>query len=114
MNKGIKFYLKIKLMVNFTLQINLLRMKKIIVSVLVAMPLITFAGGFQLNLQGLKAVAMGGAFAGIASDASTVFFNPAGMSNLNGHNFTFGVNIVNPHVSIQTPTLLLSSILSIM
>lgn len=90
-------------MVNFTLQINLLRMKRIIVSVLFIMPLITFAGGFQLNLQGLKAVAMGGAFAGIASDASTVFFNPAGMSNLTGHNFTFGVNIVNPHVSIQTP-----------
>jgi long-chain fatty acid transport protein len=66
-------------------------------------PVISFAGGFQLNLQGLKAVAMGGAFAGICSDASTVFFNPAGMSNLNGHNFTAGVNIVDAHVSVQTP-----------
>jgi len=66
-------------------------------------PAICFAGGFQLNLQGLKAVAMGGAFAGVSSDASCVFFNPGGMSNLHGHNFTFGVNIVDPHVSIQTP-----------
>jgi len=66
-------------------------------------PAISIAGGFQLNLQGLKAVAMGGAFSGVASDATTVFFNPAGMSNLHGHNITFGMNVVDAHVSIQTP-----------
>lgn len=79
-------------------------MKKIILSLLIGgIPAISFAGGFQLNLQGLKAVAMGGAFSGIASDASTVFFNPAGMSNLEGHQFTFGMNFVDANVSIQTP-----------
>lgn len=78
-------------------------MRRILLSLLLGAPAITIAGGFQLNLQGLKAVAMGGAFSGVASDASTVFFNPAGMSNLHGHNFTVGVNIVDAHVSIQTP-----------
>ena len=78
-------------------------MKRILLSLLLTVPGITIAGGFQLNLQGLKAVAMGGAFAGVGSDATTVFFNPAGMSNLEHHNFTFGVNLVNGNVSIQTP-----------
>ena len=77
-------------------------MRRILLVLMIA-PVISFAGGFQLNLQGLKAVAMGGAFAGVSSDASCVFFNPGGMSQLHGHNFTFGVNIVDPHVSIQTP-----------
>jgi len=77
-------------------------MRKIILTLLLGAPAIIFAGGFQLNIQGLKAVAMGGAFAGVASDASTVFFNPAGMSNFKGHHFTVGFNIVDPHVSIQT------------
>ena len=78
-------------------------MKRILLSLLLGAPAITIAGGFQLNVQGLKAIAMGGAFSGVASDASTVFFNPAGMSNLEHHNFTFGVNLVNGNVSVQTP-----------
>lgn len=90
-------------MIIFTVQINLFKMKKTIATVLLAAPLLSFAGGFQLNLQGLKAVAMGGAFTGVGSDASTVFFNPAGMSGLEGHQFTVGVNLVDPHVSLQTP-----------
>ncbi len=78
-------------------------MKKIMIAALAFIPYVVQAGGFQLNLQGIKAVAMGGAFTGIGSDASTVFFNPAGMNNLNGHNFLLGVNYVTPSVSLQTP-----------
>jgi long-chain fatty acid transport protein len=78
-------------------------MRKIIIALLLGAPAISIAGGFQLNLQGLKAVAMGGAFSGVASDATTVFFNPAGMANLKGHQFTLGINIVDAHVSVQTP-----------
>ena len=78
-------------------------MKRIIALVFTLAPFVSLAGGFQLNLQGLKAVAMGGAFAGVASDATTVFFNPGGMCNLQGHNFTAGINIVDGHVSVQTP-----------
>lgn len=77
-------------------------MKKITFILASFLPVLSFAGGFQLNLQGLKAVAMGGAFAGACSDASSVFFNPGGMSNLSGHNFTVGFNLVDPHVSLQT------------
>lgn len=78
-------------------------MKRIIIAVMTLLPMSSYAGGFQLNLQGLKAIGMGGAFTGIGSDASTVFFNPAGMNNLTDHNFSFGLNYVTPSVSLQTP-----------
>lgn len=78
-------------------------MKKLIFFSAVLIPVFSFAGGFQLNLQGLKAAAMGGAATGIVSDASTVFFNPGGMSKLEGHQFTVGFNLVDPYVSVQTP-----------
>jgi long-chain fatty acid transport protein len=78
-------------------------MKRIVLAALTLTPFLTFAGGFQLNLQGIKGVGMGGAFTGLGSDASTVFFNPAGMNNLSGHSFTAGFNYVMPKVSLQTP-----------
>lgn len=78
-------------------------MKKSILSALLCLPFLLSAGGFQLNVQGIKALAMGGAFTGVASDASTVFFNPGGMSNFEGkHSFIVGLNIIDPYVSLQT------------
>ena len=44
------------------------------------------AGGFQLNEHGAKAMAMGGAFAGLANDLSAFYFNPAGLAFMNGIN----------------------------
>ncbi len=78
-------------------------MRKIILSTLLFLPFLGFSGGFQLNVQGIKAIAMGGAFTGVSSDASSVFFNPGGMSNLKGkHNFILGFNVIDPYVSLQT------------
>lgn len=78
-------------------------MKKITLSILLCLPFLLVAGGFQLNVQGIKAIAMGGAFTGLASDASTVFYNPGGMFNIKGkHNFILGVNVIDPYVSLQT------------
>lgn len=41
---------------------------------------LTFANGLNLNGLGAKAVAMGGAFVGLADDFSAVFWNPAGIA----------------------------------
>jgi long-chain fatty acid transport protein len=49
-------------------------------------------------------MAYGGAFTGLCSDASSVFYNPAGMNNLTGQNFTAGVMGLFPYVSLQTPS----------
>src|SRR5690554_2364911 len=57
----------------------------------VAAPASVFAGGFSLNEQ--SASAMGVANAGAVANpenATTVFFNPAGMSQLKGTNVSFG------------------------
>lgn len=41
-----------------------------------------FSAGYQLNLQGLRQLAMGGSGTAVPWDASTVFYNPGGMSRL--------------------------------
>ncbi|MEC7814866.1 MAG: outer membrane protein transport protein [Pseudomonadota bacterium] len=62
----------------------------------VAAPATVFAGGFSLNEQ--SASAMGVANAGSAANpqnASTVLFNPAGMSQLSGTNLSFGAAVLD-------------------
>lgn len=54
------------------------------------------ASGFQLLEQ--NASGLGNAYAGsaaVAENASTVFFNPAGMTQLEGRNVSFGVAAIN-------------------
>jgi long-chain fatty acid transport protein len=64
-----------------------------------------FGGSFQLNLQGIRQTAMGGTGVAWPWDASTVFFNPGGISRLNGLQAYGSVNFVTPHVKyVQTPT----------
>lgn len=62
----------------------------------VAAPASVMAGGFSLNEQ--SASTMGYANAGsaaYAADASTVIFNPAGMSKLSGTNLSFGASVLD-------------------
>ncbi|MGD1044360.1 MAG: outer membrane protein transport protein [Bacteroidota bacterium] len=57
---------------------------------------IMFAGGYQLNEQGARAVGMGGAFAATASDPSAIYFNPAGIAFQSGMNVLGGINFIIP------------------
>lgn len=62
----------------------------------IAAPASVFAGGFSLNEQ--SASSMGVANAGAAANpenATTVFFNPAGMSQLKGTNISFGAAVLD-------------------
>lgn len=64
-----------------------------------------FGGSFQLNLQGIRQTAMGGTGVAWPWDASTIFFNPGGLSRLSGIQAYGSVNIVTPNVKyVQTPT----------
>ncbi|WP_111498073.1 MULTISPECIES: OmpP1/FadL family transporter [Marinobacter] len=59
-------------------------------------PAASFAGGFSLNE--LSASAMGVANAGTAANpenATTVYYNPAGMSQLSGTNISFGAAVLD-------------------
>ncbi len=54
-----------------------------------------FANGLSLNGIGSKASAMGTAFIGLADDFSAVFFNPAGLTQMEEGSFTFfGTSII--------------------
>ncbi len=60
------------------------------------------AGGFILFEQGVKG--LGNAFAGgsaIIEDATTVFFNPAGMTRLPGSQFAAGLHYISPQAEFE-------------
>jgi long-chain fatty acid transport protein len=64
-----------------------------------------FGGSFQLNLQGIRQTAMGGTGVAWPWDASTIFYNPGGLSRLKGIQAYGSVNFVTPNIRfVQTPT----------
>ena len=78
-------------------------MKKKLFQGLVLLGLLTltaptvFASGFAIIEQSVSG--LGNAFAGgaaVAEDATTVFFNPAGMTRLEGQQFTAGAHVIVP------------------
>lgn len=61
-----------------------------------------YASGFQLFEQSPSG--QGNAFAGaaaVAEDASTIFFNPAGMTHLNGNQVVGGIHLVVPEATFR-------------
>ena len=72
----------------------------------VAAPATVAAGGFSLNEQ--SASAMGTANAGAAANpenATTVLFNPAGMSQLSGTNISFGAAVLDIDAEARPETI---------
>jgi long-chain fatty acid transport protein len=61
-------------------------------------------GGFQLNEHGARAMAQAGAFAARASDASAIFFNPAGLSYQRGFQVMAGATLITPQYSYYGPS----------
>ncbi len=54
-----------------------------------------YSNGINLNSNGSKAIAMGGAFIGLADDFSAVFWNPAGLTQMTQKNLAiFGTDII--------------------
>ena len=56
-------------------------------------PSLAFCHGWAGYEQGAKAHGMGGAFTGLADDATAVYFNPAGITQLEGTQVSFGFSI---------------------
>jgi len=57
-----------------------------------SLPAMVLASGFAIPEQGAKANAMGGAFAAQADDPSAVYYNPAGIVQLEGTQISAGLN----------------------
>lgn len=73
----------------------------IILIILGVLPGITLAGGFQINEHGARAMGLGGAFTAVANDASAIYWNSAGMTQLNGTNFLLGTALIAPNSSFR-------------
>ena len=77
-------------------------MKKLLLPLLGILPLLSFAGGFQVNLQGTKQTGMGHLGTSFHLGASSAFFNPA-MMGLDPNKFSIeaGANFISSSVQFQ-------------
>lgn len=79
-------------------------MKKLLtIALLVFSHTLIFAGGFQINEHGARAMGMGGAFTAVANDPSAIFFNPAGLAQLKGLKLMLGATFITPSSSFRGP-----------
>jgi long-chain fatty acid transport protein len=67
-------------------------MKKILLLVLALIPAISFAQGFQVNLDGEKQIGMGHTGTGLVQDAASVFFNPGAVVMLPDNYIQAGIS----------------------
>ncbi len=61
-----------------------------------------FGNGFDIYEQSAKAVGMAGAFTAQADDPSAIFFNPAGINQLDGTQASVGACLVLPTMQFQS------------
>ncbi len=65
---------------------------------------IAFTAAYQISEHGTRAMGMGCAFVAQASDASAVFFNPAGIAYLEGWNILGGTTLIAINADFTGPT----------
>ena len=76
-------------------------MKKLLIGICMLSPAFLFAQGFQVNLQGQKQQAMGGAGVATNLDAASVFFNPGSVSHLEGNSVSAGVSFTSESTAFR-------------
>ncbi len=61
------------------------------------------SAGFSNYIQGATATGMGGAFAAKADDPTAIFYNPAGITQIEGTQLSLGVTSVAPSTTLEDP-----------
>src|SRR5688572_5867875 len=74
-------------------------MKQLLFLLIIICPFVGRSQGFQVNVQGQKQQAMGGAASALASDGSSLFFNPGAVRFLEGNSVSAGVSHVIANTS---------------
>jgi long-chain fatty acid transport protein len=74
-----------------------------LVSTIVFSASMVFGSGFSIYEQGAKATSMGGAFIAQANDVSGVFYNPAGITALDGFQLGLGTTIITTAFDFTGP-----------
>ncbi|MGD1087280.1 MAG: outer membrane protein transport protein [Verrucomicrobiota bacterium] len=62
------------------------------------------AVGFQLPNQDPEAIARGDAFAATADNPSAIYYNPAGITQLEGQNLSVGIYAISPGYEYKSPS----------
>ncbi len=80
------------------------RISKIFTNICVISLLVSglYANGIFVNSVGSKAISMGNAFIGLADDYSAVFWNPAGLIQMEKSNFALCSDFAIPQVTYKT------------
>lgn len=63
-----------------------------------------FAGGFSIYEASVRVNGMLGAFSAYANHVSTIYYNPAGLSNLEGVQFSTGATLITPRSTFRNLT----------
>src|SRR4051794_4997669 len=71
---------------------------------ILACPTIASAGAFRLFDHSASATAQGGAFIAQADDPSAIYFNPAGMTQLGGLQFSAGTLLIGGGTNFSGPS----------
>lgn len=69
-------------------------MKKLLLSILLASPMLILAQGSQVNTQGIKALGMSGAGSALFIDESSIFYNPGALVQMDHNAITVGASAV--------------------
>ncbi len=69
---------------------------------LMLFPVAVFGSGFATNEQSIRVIGRGGAFVAQADDPSAVYYNPAGIVQLEGTQATGGVSFIIPTMSFRS------------
>src|ERR1700761_146204 len=67
-------------------------MRKILLLALALAPVLSYAQGFQVNVEGQKQIGMGHTGAGLAQDGASVFFNPGAVAMLSQNYVQAGIS----------------------
>lgn len=81
-----------------------MKKRKLLISILMSIAFLSsmsIANGLNLNGLGARAVAMGGAFVGLADDFSAVYWNPAGAAQFGKKYFGFSGFAILPSMSYK-------------
>ncbi len=79
---------------------NMFKVISIIV-LMIGLSIGAYSNGLNLNGMGAKAISMGGAFIAVADDYSAVFWNPAGLTQMDKANLTVFSSIIIPTGTYQ-------------
>lgn len=69
-------------------------MKKLLLSILLASPMLLFAQGSQVNTQGIKALGMAGAGSALFVDETSIFYSPGALVNMDGNAISAGASAI--------------------